>query len=360
LQQRKEKAMARASQRNLTSGDLTADRRADYAVMLAGSGNAAAAVELMEQALELAPLWAAGWYRLGDYAEKAGDTTKAIAAWRKTLALEPGDIFGARLKLAVMGEAELPTLPPSAYVEGLFDDYADRFDSALVETLKYTVPEKLAALIAAETSGRTFRLAVDLGCGTGLLAAALGDRADKIEGYDLSERMLAKASTKKLYGHLGKADLSLAPGESGLFDDFPRHRADLVAAADVMMYLGDLDAAFTNAAALLAPTGCLRFRSKNSRPSAALDSVHRCVMRIRPPMSPIYSAGTPWSPLPWSRRRSAGMLAPRSSGCCFSHDRLVERIPTQLGSGFSGCERAFTRRVSVRGVGLNPFRHQLR
>jgi predicted TPR repeat methyltransferase len=251
--------MARASQRNLTSGDLTADRRADYAVMLAGSGNAAAAVELMEQALELAPLWAAGWYRLGDYAEKAGDTTKAIAAWRKTLALEPGDIFGARLKLAVMGEAELPTLPPSAYVEGLFDDYADRFDSALVETLKYTVPEKLAALIAAETSGRTFRLAVDLGCGTGLLAAALGDRADKIEGYDLSERMLAKASTKKLYGHLGKADLSLAPGESGLFDDFPRHRADLVAAADVMMYLGDLDAAFTNAAALLARDGVFAF-----------------------------------------------------------------------------------------------------
>lgn len=251
--------MARASQRNLTSGDLTADRRADYAVMLAEGGDAAAAVELMEQALELTPLWAAGWFRLGDYAEKAGDATKACAAWRRTLDLEPGDIFGARLKLAVMGEAEPPALPPSAYVEGLFDDYADRFDSALVETLKYSVPEKLAGLIAAETGGRTFRHAVDLGCGTGLLAAALGGRAGKIEGYDLSGRMLAKASAKGLYAYLAKADLSLAPDESGLFGDLPPHRTDLVAAADVMMYLGDLDAAFTNAAALLAPDGVFAF-----------------------------------------------------------------------------------------------------
>jgi len=47
-----------------SSGDVIADRRADYARMLAESGDPAAAAELMEQALELAPAWAAGWLRL--------------------------------------------------------------------------------------------------------------------------------------------------------------------------------------------------------------------------------------------------------------------------------------------------------
>jgi len=51
---------------SFTSGDVIADRRADYARMLAESGDPAAAVELMEQALELAPDWAAGWLCLGD------------------------------------------------------------------------------------------------------------------------------------------------------------------------------------------------------------------------------------------------------------------------------------------------------
>lgn len=252
--------MAAVSRRNLTSGDLTADRRADYAEMLAESGDHAAAVELMEQALELAPQWAAGWFRLGGFAEKAGERNKALAAFRRTLALEPADIFGAGLKLAALGGTERPDLPPSAYVEGLFDDYADRFDEALVEKLRYVVPEKLADLIANGSRGRTFRRTIDLGCGTGLFGAALGERAGMLEGYDLSERMLAKAAARGIYGHLAKADLSRAPEESGLItEDLPRHRADLVAAADVMMYLGDLDAAFANAAALLAPDGIFAF-----------------------------------------------------------------------------------------------------
>ncbi len=38
-----------------SSGDVIADRRADYARMLADNGEHEAAVELMEQALELAP-----------------------------------------------------------------------------------------------------------------------------------------------------------------------------------------------------------------------------------------------------------------------------------------------------------------
>ncbi|TJV01793.1 MAG: SAM-dependent methyltransferase, partial [Mesorhizobium sp.] len=47
-----------------SSGYLTADRRADFAEMLLASGEPAQAAELLLGALELAPQWAAGWFRL--------------------------------------------------------------------------------------------------------------------------------------------------------------------------------------------------------------------------------------------------------------------------------------------------------
>lgn len=242
-----------------SSGDVIADRRADYARMLAENGEHEAAVELMEQALDLVPDWPAGLVRLADYAEKAGLVDKAVPALRHVLDLDPEDIFGARLKLALLGAEAIPDQPPSRYVEALFDDYADRFDAALVERLDYTVPAKLARLIAGHDDWH-FDTAVDLGCGTGLFGAEIRDRVNRLEGFDLSVNMLAKAEEKGLYDLLAKADLSLDAAGAGLFDDDrPERRADLVSAADVLMYLGDLANAFSLAAHLARPGALFAF-----------------------------------------------------------------------------------------------------
>lgn len=239
-----------------SSGNLTADRRADYAKMLSEGGDPVAAAELMEQALELAPDWPAGWLRLAEYSEKAGKIEATTGALRRVVALDPQDVFAARLKLAVLGAEPMPEQPSSRYVEALFDDYADRFETSLVEKLGYSVPGKLAALIDEVAGERRFRLAIDLGCGTGLFGMEIHDRADRLEGFDLSANMLAKASAKQIYDHLGEADLSLPAERSGLFaEGVPGGRADLVAAADVLIYLGALDNAFSLAAALAAPGG---------------------------------------------------------------------------------------------------------
>jgi predicted TPR repeat methyltransferase len=80
-----------------SSGDLLADRRADYAEMLFASGDHAAAADLMLQAMEIAPDWALGWFRLGEFHEAAGQGGQAIAAWRMTLKLDPDDQAGAGL-----------------------------------------------------------------------------------------------------------------------------------------------------------------------------------------------------------------------------------------------------------------------
>ncbi len=112
------------------------------------------------------------------------------------LELNEDDVFGAGLKLSILGDRAQPATPPVAYVEQLFDDYADRFETALVEKLDYKVPGRLAALI--EAKGRAhYAHAIDLGCGTGLMGVELRARVDHLEGYDLSANMLAKAEDKR-------------------------------------------------------------------------------------------------------------------------------------------------------------------
>lgn len=255
--------------RNLTSGDITADRRAEYARRLSEDGDHIAAADLMAQALELAPDWVAGWFQLGEMAEKAGEKERAVHALRRTMELDGNDVFGATLKIAKI-EGTIPPLPPSAYVAQLFNDYAQRFDDSLVAKLNYSVPATLAALVNGHVgTGHKFFDAVDLGCGTGLFGAEIAGSCYRLEGYDIADSMLAKAASKKIYNHLGRADISLVPEQSGLFGS-PR-RADLVSAADVMLYLGDLRAAFINVAQLMKPDGLFAFSVEKSSQDAGFE-----------------------------------------------------------------------------------------
>jgi predicted TPR repeat methyltransferase len=232
------------------SGDLLADRRADYAEMLFGSGDHGAAAEVMLGALEITPDWALGWFRLGEMHEAAGALDAAAQAWRTALKLDPDDQAGAALKLELIGQAPVSTAPPSAFVEALFDQYAGSFDTSLVEKLEYRVPDLLLQAIG-RAGPRRFARAVDLGCGTGLMGERLRPHCAFLEGYDISAAMLKKARAKGVYDRLTKADLqefSLPPGS-----------ADLITAADVFMYVGALEQVFRLAADALAPAGLFAF-----------------------------------------------------------------------------------------------------
>ncbi|BCH35304.1 methyltransferase [Mesorhizobium sp. L-8-10] len=233
-----------------SSGDLLADRRADYAEMLFAAADHAAAAELMLGALELAPGWAMGWFRLGEMREAAGALGEAAEAWRMALKLDPDDRPGAALKLELAGAAPASSAPPGAFVEALFDQYATTFDQSLVEKLAYRVPELLFEAIRA-TGERRFETAVDLGCGTGLMGERLRPVAGFLEGHDISAAMLKKAEARKIYDRLAKSDLqSLA---------LPAASADLVVAADVFIYIGMIDGVVSRTAAALRPGGLFAF-----------------------------------------------------------------------------------------------------
>ncbi|WP_214471403.1 class I SAM-dependent methyltransferase [Mesorhizobium sp. dw_380] len=233
-----------------SSGDLNADRRADYAEMLFASGDHTEAADLLLGALELAPQWAMGWFRLGEMQEASGRLDLAAQAWTMSLKLDPADRQGAALKLQLIGKGPAAAAPPSAFVETLFDHYAETFEAALVGKLDYRLPEFLEQEIRKARPGR-FRLALDLGCGTGLMGERLRPIVDRLEGIDISARMLRKARAKGIYDTLTKADLQ---GFS-----YSADKPDLVTAADVLIYVGALEGLVEMVAGLLAGGGLFAF-----------------------------------------------------------------------------------------------------
>jgi predicted TPR repeat methyltransferase len=243
------------SKTSYTSGDVIADRRADYAKSYAADGDFGAASEVMTQALELAPNWAAGWDLLGGYHERAGNIAHALSAWRHLEALDDDGEFGARLKLAAHGASSAHAGTAVSYVEALFDQYAPKFEAALVDRLGYQVPDLLDGLLVdamAELGLVGFADALDLGCGTGLMGVRLRGRTALLEGVDLSAAMVAETARKGIYDRLEKAELVDYLGRRVV-------QADLVTAADVFIYCGALPPVLDAVVPVMTAGGLLAF-----------------------------------------------------------------------------------------------------
>lgn len=209
----------------------------------------------MEQALDMAPDWAAGWDLAGAYHEKAGNIAAAIAAWRRLEALDDEGVFGARLKLAAHGAGPAGEGTAVGYVEALFDQYAPQFEAMLVGKLAYRVPEMLDALVSEEMARlgiAGFAKALDLGCGTGLMGEKLRGRAAYLEGVDISAAMIAETARKGIYDSLQKAELVAALNAR-------RADADLMTAADVLIYCGALQPVLAALVPALKPGGLVAF-----------------------------------------------------------------------------------------------------
>ncbi|WP_338720283.1 methyltransferase [Devosia sp. XK-2] len=238
-----------------SSGDVIADRRADYARMLAEQGDHAAAAELMDQALELVPDWAAGWDMVGSFHEKSGNVSGAIAAWRRLEALDDDGVFGARLKLAAHDAGPAGEGTAIGYVEALFDQYAPQFEDSLVGKLGYRVPDLLMDLVSEEMERlglEGFEHALDLGCGTGLMGERVRAKVAHLEGVDISAAMIAETARKGIYDRLQKAELVATLNAR-------RADVDLVTAADVLIYCGALQPVLAALMPALKPGGLVAF-----------------------------------------------------------------------------------------------------
>ena len=240
----------------LSSGDVIADRRFEWARDREAKGDLAGAADLLVQALELTPGYASAWFALGELREGLGDDTGATAAFEQAFANDPQDRHGATLRLIRLGSRPLASMP-EGYVRTLFDGYAEGFDKALVDGLNYRGPDLLFRAIEATHAGQRMKFGsvLDLGCGTGLAALPFRPFSDWMVGVDLSPAMLAQARKKGLYDRLIENEaVAFLKDEANAGAHY-----HLILAADVFMYLDNLGPALKAVAQVLASPGQIAF-----------------------------------------------------------------------------------------------------
>jgi predicted TPR repeat methyltransferase len=229
-------------------------------------GELAAAEACYRESIEHAPLLVAPALNLARLLQELGRSEEAarVCAAAEARGLDAG-LFG-HLRSALGGGAAQeqpagslrPTAgrAPDSYVRETFDAFAAGFEQRLVDELEYRVPQMLAALVIRADRAPPVEV-LDLGCGTGLVADALAGLVEnstmRLTGVDLSSRMLDEARRKGRYAALHEGDVT------GWLVAAPAASFDLVMAADVFIYIGELDAVFAAVARTLRPGGRFAF-----------------------------------------------------------------------------------------------------
>ncbi len=209
------------------------------------------AVAAYRRAVRLEPDFAEAYSNLGNVLQRQGSLDEAVAAYRRAVALRPDDESFRYMLDAVTGGR--PNRAPEAYVSRLFDSYSYRFDRQLVDVLEYRGPQLLRDAVERRLGGaRASWTVLDIGCGTGLCGPLFRSLARRLVGVDLSPRMIEKARERGVYDELHVDELTeyLARRENWV---------DLIVAADVLVYIGDLAPVFAGARRVLKADGLFAF-----------------------------------------------------------------------------------------------------
>jgi len=255
--------------------------------ILAAQGNVSGAIEYADKAASIKPDWFDAWMMISglagmlenlDVSEHAArmavqlnpsdpgayinlghalsgkqDTQAAIICYREALRLDPS-LEKVRYRIASLGGEAAPARAPDQYIAGLFDVYAEKFEAHLTQKLDYQTPAHIMSALASciEPHAGVGLNILDLGCGTGLCGELLRVVSHKLVGVDLSSGMLEVARKKEKYDELVEQEVVAYLNECG-------QPFDVIVAADLLVYLGDLSSLFAAAQAVLTGGGLFVF-----------------------------------------------------------------------------------------------------
>lgn len=212
------------------------------------------AITYFEQAARCDPNYLPTFINLGALYLKTGNQEFAINTYNHANELKPDDPEIQHI-LAAISQQTTPDKAPKAYLQNLFDQYANHYDKHLTQYLQYSVPKTIKKLIDEQINLRDARI-LDLGCGTGLMGELLASDASLLIGVDLSEKMLEQAKQRDIYDELICDDVT---------DSLKQfHNIDFVLAADVFTYIGDLSTIFSDIKIALKPGGLFAFSIEKS------------------------------------------------------------------------------------------------
>jgi predicted TPR repeat methyltransferase len=207
------------------------------------------AVDWFDHARQINPIASGHHYSYGRSLAAIGCVKLASEIFEEWIKVEPGNPIARHLASATLGGHEA-TKASREYVCALFDGCASRFDGSLAR-LHYSGPQILLSTLQDVASKPEAGWEIlDVGCGTGLVGAALKPLARRLVGVDLSAGMLGLARERGVYDELVEADLIDYLGTTS-------NRFDVVTASDVLTYLGDLSGFFELGAKVLRPGGLI-------------------------------------------------------------------------------------------------------
>ncbi|MFI4955110.1 MAG: tetratricopeptide repeat protein [Gammaproteobacteria bacterium] len=215
------------------------DAEYNCAVIYQQDGNYPAALRAYNRILELNPEHFASLYNSALIFQANAEYDHALTYYQRAYKIDPQHKSLAFLIQAL--QQQTPSKAPTEYIETLFDGYADHYDRHMQQQLRYSVPKQLFELFfryAEHANVKQDYTLIDLGCGTGLAGEYFKPICDTMVGIDLSTHMLRQASRKQIYTTLNQQDnveylLKL------------KQDTDIIIAADVLGYYGDLNQLFS-------------------------------------------------------------------------------------------------------------------
>ena len=214
------------------------------------------ALAAFDAVLAVKPDLAVAWNNRGNTLTKIGRFEDAVASYDRALALRPDFAEALENRELPLFELGHTVRSPSKYMRGLFDGFSHHYDDTMLNTLDYRGHLHVRAMaerVRPRMKPPPWRI-LDLGCGTGLVGVAFRDFAAgcRLDGIDISPRMLDAAHARGIYSSLILGDLETILAEPG-----PSY--DLIVSADTMTYFGDLAPAFSGVAKRLEPRGVYVF-----------------------------------------------------------------------------------------------------
>jgi len=259
------------------------------------------AIKTYDKALKVDSNLVNVWHNKALAQVKIGDNVGASESLKRTLELDP-TITAARHMLTALSDDEAlkATSADDNYIKDLFNSYAQIYDNhgkKLLYSAPRVIRQELAKIYKDEIgkeTGTPINLGtpternpeviactdhpeelhkgqvndggcatytsfvnatkdiLDIGCGTGLAGAWLKDYARNLVGVDLSEQMVNVARKKQLYQELHVMPMSQ-------YLDNCSKTYDIVVAADVLSYVGDLSQIFKQVSKVLRPGALFAF-----------------------------------------------------------------------------------------------------
>lgn len=223
-------------------------------------GKSSEAMQQYQIALQLEPTRAEWQHNLAVLYLRDKQPELAKQHFRLSLKYQPDNQTAKHMLHALEHDSTIAPTAPAAYVTELFDQYAAYYNKHVTDQLRYRVPALLRQAVGKLLDANAKQMNVlDLGCGTGLCGIYFRDLAGFLIGVDLSTQMLAHARSLDAYDGLCCCNiLEVIPG-------YGRPVFDLVLAADVLVYIGDLSPLFKIVKGTIRSNGMFAFTVENSK-----------------------------------------------------------------------------------------------